>query len=316
MPPPHLLLAAGLLLGLVVEDQAVGHTPDPSVETSEARLRVHTGRVDPDAVRQGLELRVGDQWLRWTIEVEDGPLSDQLEVRLRDDAGYVHTRGLTLPGSTIAERSRELAASLALVIEQLEHRLESPDPPPAGPEPAVREPPEIHGYLGIGPRVALNVDRTPAPDGGLGLVGGAWLLHDRLQPVAELSWGRSVAGELRVDALRLGGGLLAGRASPRGRIWGGGGALMRAQWAQAMAIGTARGWWASPAAVGALQYRGRVVVAGAWLGADFLLPPLRARGDAHTVRWSMVRPMVALHLALRLPPGRLEASPARSASSR
>lgn len=316
MPPPHLLLAAGLLLGPAVEDQALGHTPDASVETSEARLQVHTGRVDPDAVRQGLELRVGDQWQRWTIEVEDGPLPDQLEVRLRDDAGHVHTRGLTLPGSTVAERSRELAASLALVLEQLEHRQESPNPLPVQPEPAPPEPPVIHGHLGIGPRVALNVDRTPAPDGGLSLVGGAWLLHDHLQPVAELSWGRSAAGELRVDALRLGGGLLAGGASARGRVWGGGGVLMRAQWAQATAAGTARGWWASPAAVGALQYRGRVIVVGAWLGADFLLPPLRARGDAHTVRWSMVRPMVALYLALRLPPGRPAALPPRPASSR
>ena len=67
---------------------------------------------------------------------------------------------------------------------------------------------------------------------------------------------------------------------------------------------TAAGWWASPAAMGALYYRGRILVVGAWLGADFLLPPLRARGDTHVLRWSAVRPMVELHVGLRLPPRR------------
>jgi hypothetical protein len=54
--------------------------------------------------------------------------------------------------------------------------------------------------------------------------------------------------------------------------------------------------------MGAIQYRGRILVVGAWIGADLLVPPLRARGDSHVLRWSMVRPMATLHIGLRLPP--------------
>jgi hypothetical protein len=141
-------------------------------------------------------------------------------------------------------------------------------------------------------------------DVGASLVGGAWVARDHVMPVGELAWARSSVGSLTVDAIRMGGGVLGGAAGARGRLWGGGGALVRAQWARAHDSATATGWWASPAVVGAIQYRGRILVLGAWLGADLLLPPLRARGDAHVLRWSIVRPMASLQVGLRLPPRR------------
>ena len=152
--------------------------------------------------------------------------------------------------------------------------------------------------------MALNPGSPVDVDAGVSLAGGAWLAREHLVPVGELAWARSRAGDLTVDALRMGAGLLGGAAGKHGRAWAGGGALLRAQWAEARASASASGWWASPAVMGAIQYRGRILVVGAWLGADVLLPPLRARGDVQGLRWAMIRPMATLHVGLRLPPRR------------
>jgi hypothetical protein len=307
LPPALALLAAALRISAAspVEDddpQATATvTATPQVDP---RLRVHGESVEPHAVQQGLELRVGQGWRRWSIDISDGTVPGQVQVQLRDEAGRIHTRALTLEGETVDERSLALASSLALLVEQLEDRgAEPPEPQPPEPQPPQpRSEPRTSGFIGVGPRSALNAGRPVAWDVGASVAGGTWLARDHVQPVAELAWARSTAGELKVDALRLGAGVLGGAAGPRGRLWGGGGAVVRAQWARARASATAAGWWASPAVMGAIQYRGRILVVGAWIGADLLLPPLRARGDSHVLRWSMVRPMATLHIGLRLPP--------------
>jgi hypothetical protein len=282
-------------------------SPQPAEGTAiDPALRIQTPQVEPSAVQQGLELRVGEGWRRWTIEVDDGATAGQVDVRLRDRAGRVHARSLTLEGETVDERSRALASSLALLVEQLdETQTEQADPhrtePAPPPTPRARP---VAGFLAVGPRAALNPGAPLHVDVGASLVGGAWVARDHVMPVGELAWARSSVGSLTVDAIRMGGGVLGGAAGARGRLWGGGGALVRAQWARAHDSATATGWWASPAVVGAIQYRGRILVLGAWLGADLLLPPLRARGDAHVLRWSIVRPMASLQVGLRLPPRR------------
>jgi hypothetical protein len=306
--PTLVLLAAALLLapateGLPVTDAATSEGAGPQRTQAaplDPALRIHTGAVDPPAVQQGLQLRVGEGWRRWAIEVDDGAGPGQVDVRLRDRAGHIHTRSLTLEGETVDERSRALASSLALLVEQL---AEGSDDRPPEPEPRPRSKPAF-GFVGVGPRVALNPGAPVDVDVGASLAGGAWLARDHVLPVGELAWARSTAGELTVDALRMGAGMLGGAATARGRLWGGGGAVVRAQWAQARASATAAGWWASPAVIGALYYRGRILVVGAWLGADLVLPPLRARGDTHMLRWSAIRPMATLHVGLRLPPWR------------
>lgn len=313
MPSPALaLLVAALASPPAAEGtspQAAGLDATAGEGTPTAALVIHTARVDPHAVRQGLELRVGAGWQRWSIEVDDGHEPAQVDVLLRDAAGRVHTRSLTLEGETVDERSRALASSLALLVEQLAAGSE-PDAaavPPREPPPAPRtSSPRPSGFVAIGPRGALDARSPVDADVGASLVGGAWLVRDHVVPLGELAWARGRAGELVVDALRLGAGVLGGAGAARGRLWGGGGAIVRAQWARAHASATATGWWASPAVVGALQYRGRILVVGGFVGADLLLPPLQARGDAHTLRWSMVRPMATLHLGLRLPPRRRE----------
>lgn len=310
MPAPSLVLLAAALAGAASgsspwiargageQPHAAAATTEPSTDPS---LRIHSARVDPHAVQQGLQLRVGEGWRQWTIEVDDGTAPGQVDVRLRDPTGRIHARSLALAGDTLDERSRALASSLALLVEQLETSDGSVTEPTPVPRP---EPSPTAAFLGVGPRLALNPGAPVDLDAGMSLLGGAWLVRDHVVPVGELSWARSTAGELVVDAVRLGAGVLGGASGERGRLWGGGGVLMRAQWAHARASATASGFWASPAVVGAIQYRGRILVVGGMLGADLLLPPLRARGDAHVVRWSLLRPMLALHVGLRLPPRR------------
>jgi hypothetical protein len=314
--PTLVLLASAMRLAPAPEDdvppatdvpRSEGDDPQPTeASVVDPALRIHARAVDPGAVQQGLSLRVGEGWRRWVIEVDDGAMPGQVDVRLRDRTGHVHARSLTLEGETVDERSRALASSLALLVEQLAERGDDrpPEPRPE-PEPEPRPSSEpAFGFVGVGPRVALNPGLPLHVDGGASLAGGAWLARDHVAPVGELAWARSAAGELTVDAIRMGAGVLGGAPALRGRLWGGGGAVVRAQWAQARASATAAGWWASPAVMGALYYRGRILVIGAWLGADLLLPPLRARGDAHVLRWSAIRPMATLHVGLRLPPRR------------
>lgn len=315
MPAPTLaLLVAARLLVPAIEGEAppatdAGTTEGASPQAIDRSLRIRSRHVDAAAVQQGLRLRVGEGWQRWAIEVDDAAAPGQVDVRLRDRGGHIHARTLTLEGETADERSRALASSLALLVEQIDESGDRPPTPPADEEPtpvpasAPRSAP-VSGFIGVGPRMAFNPGSPLHVDVGASLVGGAWLARDHVVPVGELAWARSRAGELTVDALRMGAGLMGGAAGKRGQLWGGGGALMRAQWARARASTTAAGWWASPAVMGAIQYRGRILVVGAWVGADLLLPPLRARGDAHVLRWTTIRPMATLHVGLRLPPRR------------
>jgi hypothetical protein len=296
MPAPSLLLLAAALAGAAPGSARGSAMLAPA--SAHPGLRIDSARVDPQAVQRGLELRVGEGWQRWTIEVDDGTQPGQVDVRLRDRAGQIHARTLALEGDTTDERSRALASSLALLVEQLEAGESGTAEPSPAPRPE-RSP--ISGFLGVGPRLALGLRAPVDMDGGVSLLGGTWLVRAHVVPVGELAWARSTAGELVVDALRMGAGVLGGAAADDDRLWGGGGVLVRALWATARASGTDTGWWASPAVVGALQYRGRILVVGGLLGADLLLPPLRARGDAHRVAWSMVRPMLALHVGLRVP---------------
>lgn len=302
-----LVLLAVLLAG---PDAAPAQEPPPPAETASTTgrgsIHVESDAVTRDAVVRGLELRVGERWHAWSIEVVDGSAPQAVVVRLRDESGRLHTRELTLTAETTDGRSRELSSALALLIDQIEAgELEQDEGTTTPEEPALAPvSPPVSGWLGVGPRAALNAGRTLDPDVGVSLAGGTWLVRSHLQPVAEVGWSGWTEGTLRVDAVRFGAGALGGASLAGGRLWGGAGVLVRALWSRATAAGTATGWWASPAAVGALQYRGRIFVAGAWLGVDLMLPPLHAHDESRDLRWSIVRPMATVHLGIRLPPAR------------
>ncbi len=284
-----------------------GEEPDPSTaEPAISSLRLETERVEPHAVERGLDLRIGPRWRRFTIEVVDGEMPHQVDVHLEDEHGRTHERTLGLMSQTIDDRSRELASALALIIDQLPRErpewTPTPEALPPSETPSAPASPVPSGWVGVGPRVAFNPRGSADPDVGVSLSGGAWLVREYLQPMAELGWTGGSRGSLRLDAVRFGGGAAVGAPWAGGTMWSGAGALMRAQWSRATAAGVATGWWASPAVMATVQYRGRILVAGAWLGVDLSLPPLRAYDENDVMRWSLVRPMATVQIGLRLPP--------------
>lgn len=292
-------MLGGPVIALMAGALAPGPSGDVEIAAAHDGLGVTSPTVDEAALVRSLDARMGSRWRAWSIAVEAGTEPGAVQVTLEDPEGNERSRSLSLAATTPEERSRELASALALLMD------EPPPPPRDEPPPPTAEVTRPSGWLGVGPRLGLNASSSPDIDVGASLAGGAWLVKEHLQPWVMLDWSRSGADSLVVDAIRMGGGVLGGAAlTKEQRLWLGAGLLVRAQWAQAREAQRVSGWWASGAAVMSLQVRGRVVVAGLSAGADLLLPPLRARGGPHTVRWAAIRPMVSIHVGFRLPPRR------------
>lgn len=258
------------------------------------RLDLHTTVIDTQATTQGLRARVAtlDDW---SISVRDATTTNTtelvVEVRLRAPDGTSHQRRLPLAGITVEDRSRELAASLALLIEQwdeLPSTSTSSDPPPSTDPSRVPPTPtagssaptgtarRARAWLGLGPR--LELARWP-PEGGLDILFGAWLLGERLQPLLSAGWSATGHQGLGLQTLRLGAGLAAGSPLARGRLWLGAHTLVHALWARAHDSRTATLWASSSEVGGTFQVRGARWFVGVRTGLDLTLPELRARGN-------------------------------------
>lgn len=270
-----------------------------------APIEVRSAAVDPALTEVGLRTRVGELADRWTIVVTDTAAPDLVAVELQGPDGRALRRELVLAGVTVEDRSRELAASLALLIEAgtpatpKEPGPTSPRPdPPQGPESdaAATPPPEapppdsdpspprplVRGFLALGPRVGLG--RGLIADGGADLHAGVWVARERLVPLVELGLTGAKQGEISLLQVRAGAGLAVG-APVTPRIWLGGHVLLHALWLRAREAGEGRAW-SSSSDVGALvQYRGRRLYLGLRSGVDITLPPLDVLGaDAHVRR--------------------------------
>ena len=236
------------------------------------QLDLASAAVDPGATAAGLRARTGPRLDGWTVTVRDTGAVNEVEAVLRTPSGGQHQRRLVLTGASREDRSRELAASLALLVEEDEQKPAEPRTDPE-PRPAPVKP---RGWLGLGPR--LEVAGPPA--GGLDLVGGAWLLREHLQPLANLAWSSTASHGLRMHSLRFGGGLAAGAPLRAGKIWLGGHVLVHAQWVQARDVAVASAWMAATEVGGLVQVRWSRVVLAARTGVDFNFPPLTLRGTA------------------------------------
>lgn len=238
------------------------------------QLDLASAAVDPTATANGLRARAGADLDGWTITVRDTAAANRVEATLRSPTGDQRRRRLVLTGTTTADRSRELAAALALLLDE-------EDDPRAAPPPkktADRKPaPQVRGWLGLGPRLEVG---APAA-GGLDLVGGAWLLRDHLQPLANLTWAYAASHGLRMHSLRFGGGLAAGSFLPRRpELWLGGHALLHAQRVQARDALVASAWTGTTELGALLQVRWSRVLLAARTGVDLDFPPLTVRGTA------------------------------------
>jgi hypothetical protein len=239
------------------------------------QLDLAAAAIDADATAAGLRARSGPSLVGWTITVRDTDDPNVVEAVLRTPDGRHQRRRLTLGGASLDDRSRELAASLALLIEEDPASTASTPTTPddsRGSKPAR----EIRGWLGLGPR--LEVGSPPA--GGLDLVGGAWLVRDHLQPLANLAWSSTASLGLRMHSVRFGGGLAAGAPLVVGRLWLGGHALLHAQWVQAREIRVLSSWTAATELGALFQARWTRLVVGVRTGIDLSLPALSLQGNA------------------------------------
>ncbi|MDC0721023.1 hypothetical protein [Nannocystis bainbridge] len=244
-----------------------------------APLELQTDAVDPRLTEAGLRARVGDDLDAWTLRVRPGPTERELEVRLRGPDGATRTRRLILSGTTREDRSRELAASLTLLMDEA-------SAPPRGGKPATPPPPAprapTSGWLGLGPRVEAG---PKLAEGGVDVMGGAWLLRDHLQPIASLGLGGAAPEDVSLFHLRFGGGLAAGASLLDRRIWLGGHVLAHALRSRLRERDHLRVDWMASTEIGAtLQYRGRRLFLGARTGVDLVLPPRPVPGHGARIR--------------------------------
>ncbi len=268
------------------------------------QLDLHAAVIDTQAATQGLRARV-IHLDDWSITVRDATTTTNtttspelaVEVWLRAPDGTSHQRRLPLAGTTIEDRSRELAASLALLIEQWDDRPPpSTAPPLANPSaPATRDARLPRAWLGLGPRLGLA--RWP-PEAGLDLLFGAWLLGERLQPLLSAGWSATGREGLGLQTVRFGAGLAVGSPLARGRLWLGAHGLVHALWARAHDSRTATLWASSSELGGTFQVRGARWFVGVRTGLDLALPELRVRGNNAYLRRGPVQWVLGVSFAM------------------
>lgn len=258
--------------------------------------------VDGGAVDAALAIRAADEATSWSIEIDDANATE-VRVRLRHDGGREVQRTYALAGTTVEERSRELAAALALVLEQ---QRDASTRTGAKRSPAARRgksaaPPQAvapSGWIAAGARLAAG--RPADVDGGATVRGGLWWGRRILQPMAQLASVHARRGGLRVDGMRVGVGLGAG--SPWRQWWFGGAVLSQLAWTRARDRGADGRVGSSTEITGLAQWRARSgLFVAARVGLDVTAPPLRARGDAERLRFGPVRGVFGVEVGLQLP---------------
>ncbi|HWB81187.1 MAG TPA: hypothetical protein VG755_39760 [Nannocystaceae bacterium] len=254
--------------------------------------------VDAQATADALKIRVGERASSWTIAIDPGATESEVHAHMRHDAGRALDRSFTLTGETQEERSRELAAALALVIEQ--HATDTsppperdPDPPPTPARPA---PPE--GWLAIGGRASVG---SPAhPEGGVTLRGGATWGRRILQPIASFGTAHARRDSLQVDGVRIGAGLAVGSPIPRSPVWLGGAVVPQAAWTLARGRGRASTWSSVTELSALAQLRTHGVLVGLRLGVELAGPPLAASNGPDRIRLGTARFVAGLEIGVLL----------------
>jgi hypothetical protein len=234
--------------------------------------------LDPTAVEEGLRARVGDELDRWSISVERESETNY-RVELRREGAAPEVRSVFLEGPSDEDRSRELAATLAVIIDEADE-LGASDP----------EPPRLElptGFMVLEGHVGLGPPRDLDPDFGLGLGGGAWLLRDHLQPRVRVGWSHSWAGALEVHQVHAGLGL-AGGASV-GRFWFGAMVLPALKWTYARQVRSDTAWFGGGEVSVIAQYRRKHFVIGLRTGIETTFPAPRVPGTREVIRWGHVR---------------------------
>ncbi|MBK8238668.1 MAG: hypothetical protein IPK74_24340 [Deltaproteobacteria bacterium] len=256
-------------------------------------VRVRSDVVDDEATRRALTVRAGASADAWSIDVDDGSAPSEVRATLRHRGGREVQRSFVLASATTEERSRELAAALALVIEQ-----QAPidaAPPTASLQTAVRDP---IGWLAVGAR--LGAGRPADVDGGATLRGGARWRY--VQVVGSWASVHSRRDRLAVDGVRVGGGAAFGGSV--GPWWIGGQVLPQLQWLFVRDRGRARGVTATTELAALAQLRTHGVWLGLRAGLELATPPVRLLGADDALRFGRARFVLGVEIGLQLPPER------------
>ncbi len=262
----------------------------------ESRTRV----VDAAATSAALRIRVGERASAWTIAVEPGSTAKQVRVHMRHAAGRELEQSFALQGASTEERSRELAAALALVIEQ-----HATDASPTEPRrkatrrhrTGTTQAPE--GWLAVGARIGAG--HPPDPDGGVTLRGGVLWGGRILQPIGSFATAHARHDSLRVDGVRFGAGIAIGSPIPQSPVWVGGSILPQAAWTLARGRGRDGGWSSVTELAGLAQVRTRPVLVGLRVGVEIAAPAIAAKDRMAELRFGNVRMLIGLEVGVLLP---------------
>ncbi len=297
------VLTAPLLLAWL----ALAPVGEPS--STEGARQFDAPGLDPAAVERGLRARLGDEVERWQIEVRAGEVVGTFEVEWSAVDRRPEQRTIAVVGTTDEDRSRELAATLALILLESSANTEpepEPDPTP-GPvesEPVEPEPVEpkpkpvtvpvavvgVEGHAGLGPLGDLD------PSLGVGIGGGVWVVRDILQPRVRVGWARSQTDELVVDGINVGAGLAVGY--PLRRWWFGALVLPAFKWTRGSEVKANTALSGGGEVSAMVQYRRPRLVLGLRTGIETTFRPVRIRGSEDAIRWGPVRWMLALEIGV------------------
>lgn len=258
---------------------------------SAAPLELRTDAADSARTEAGLRARTGAALDDFVIVVEATDAPNTVVARLQAPGGATLERTFVLVGDTIEDRSRELAASLALLMDAAEPS-RAPDPAPQQPPPSAPPRPPVRGWLGLGPRIELG--RSELVEAGADLLGGAWLARERVQPLGSLGSTATSQAGISLVHTRVGAGLAVGAPLADPRIWLGGHVLVHALWVRAREGSVVHTSHAAAELGGLLQYRGRRLLLGLRAGVDLTLPPLSVQGSQARIRRGPVRFLVGL----------------------
>jgi hypothetical protein len=261
--------------------------------------------IDGEAIEVGLRARVGTVVDEWAITVA-AVGGQTYRVELVGPDGATQTREVTLDGQTDEDRSRELASTIALLMQS--QPLEDPgtgepssldaQPSTDAPEPEPRPAEAATGLLLIEGHVGFGPPRNLDADLGLGLAGGAWIVREHLQPRVAVRWSHSWVGDLRMHQFSGRIGLAAG--APLGRFWLGVLAMPAVEWTHAQQIRTASAWAVGGEASLLGQVRHGPMVVGLRAGIETTFPSLRGIGTNDVIRWGHLRALLVLEIGLRL----------------
>lgn len=249
--------------------------------------------LDPAALELGLRARVGDGLDDWTIQIEGGE-AGSYQLRLRGPGqAQAERRTVVISGSTAEDRSRELASTLALIIEAGAQEQAHAEPTPTSAPTPPRGFVVVEGHVGLGPPRDLD------PELGAGLGAGAWVLGEHLQPRARVRWAHGWSGELGVHQVSAGLGLAAG--APLGRIWLGGLAMPAVKWTYAEQVRSSSAWAGGGELCVLAQLRLAQLVLGVRTGVETTFPALRASGTQDVIRWGHLRWVLVVEIGIGIP---------------